>query len=294
MALIDLDSVAGAVASSTAARRSRRRRLGRPLAVLALRMLVVAAILLAWQYLPEIPWLQHRAPVFDPFFVSSPSNVMGRIVTLGTGANGQQPMWGALAQTLGGTFLGVGIGTVAGALMGLLFSQNRLLSDVLAPLVAVFNAMPRIALIPIFIILAGATLTTSVLTSVSVVFFLVFYNAFNGGLSVPPAVVQNAQLLGASSWEIMLQVRLRYVMVWTLASLPNAISFGLVSVVTAEMLTGALGMGRLLSISISTVDSTLTFAVVVVLTIVGVSLVLASDLVKRRVLHWWTGNQRTS
>lgn len=297
MSLIELGpdaAITTAAARKTTNSERARRQYKRTLLVLGLRLGVVAAVLGAWQYLPQIPWLQHRAPVFDPFFVSSPSKVFSELVTLATGANGQDPMWGALAQTLEGTFVGIAIGSVAGALLGLVFSQNRLLSDVLGPFVAVLNAMPRIALIPIFIIIAGATIATSILTSVSVVFFLVFYNAFNGGLSVPAPVVQNAQLLGASSLEVMLQIRLRYVLVWTLASLPNAISFGLVSVVTAEMLTGAIGMGRLLSISVSTVDSTLTFTVVTVLTIVGASLVLATDLIKRRALHWWTGVQRSA
>ncbi|MEX2194315.1 MAG: ABC transporter permease subunit [Thermoleophilaceae bacterium] len=258
--------------------------------VWGLRLGILAAVLLSWQFLPQIGWLRERSPVFDPFFVSSPSLVFDRLVDMATGADGQPTVWPFLWDTLQGTFLGVAIGTLLGALFGLLLSNSATSRRVLSPYVTVLNATPRIALIPIFVIIAGPTLTASVLTAVAVVFFLVFYNAFAGGVSVPQQTVQNARLLGASRAEVMRQVRLPYVMVWTFASLPNAISFGLVAVVTAEILTGRLGMGRLLFNSISSVDSTLTFCVVIVLSVVGVLLVTISDAVQKRVLHWWEGS----
>jgi NitT/TauT family transport system permease protein len=256
------------------------------LLVWAARIAVAAAFVLAWQYLPSIAWLRHHGRVFDPFFISSPSRVVPLIYHLGTGTGGQQSMWPALGQTLESTVLGFLIGTAAGAGFGLLLSNNRLTARILDPFVTVLNATPRIALIPIFILLAGATLLTSVLTAVSVVFFIVFYNAFNGGRSVPAQVLSNARLLGATPREILARIRLRYVTVWTLAAVPNAVSFGLISVVTTEMLTGNRGMGELLEVSISTVNSTLTFAVVIILTIVGVALVAITGMLKARLLHW--------
>jgi NitT/TauT family transport system permease protein len=259
------------------------------LAVNLTRLAIVAVVLLAWQYLPHVSWLRHRSPVFDPFFVSSPVRVFHRLEDVMTASHGQPDLWPYLWQTLEGTFIGVAIGTVGGALLGLVFSNSPRLSRTLSPFVTLLNATPRIALVPIFVIIAGPSLTSSALTAIFVVFFLVFYNAFNGGGSVPREVVQNAQLLGASDLEVMSQIRLPYVLVWTFASLPNAISFGLVAVVTAEILTGTPGMGRLLSSSIDTVDATLTFTVVVVLTFVGVTLVTLAEVARRKTLHWWVG-----
>lgn len=252
-----------------------------------IRLLIIVFALLFWQYVPEIPGLRAHAPVFDPFFISSPQRIYHRLINLCTGRQGDFNVWPYLGQTLEGTILGVIIGTVTGALMGLVFSNNPKISRTLYPFVIILNATPRIALVPIFVIIAGPTLLSSVLTSILVVFFLVFYNAFSGGSSVAVEMLQNARLFGATSYEIMREVRLPYVLVWTIASLPNATSFGLVSVVTAEILTGTLGMGQLLETSVATVDSTLTFSVVVILTVVGVTLVTATDLVTKRVLHWW-------
>jgi NitT/TauT family transport system permease protein len=265
--------------------RTRPQRAG--LLVWSLRVTLLLAVLALWQFLPEIPWLRSKSPVFDPFFVSSPQRIIERLGELAQGSHGQPQVWSYLWETLKGTLLGVIIGTVLGALFGLLLSNSRALQAVLSPYITFVNAMPRIALVPLFVIISGPTLTASVLTAVTVVFFLVFYNAYAGGISVPTETVENARLLGATSGEIMRQVRLPYVLVWTFTSIPNAISFGLVAVVTAEILTGRIGMGQLLFTSISSVDSTLTFCVIVILSIVGVGLVTVSDALQRRVLHWW-------
>jgi NitT/TauT family transport system permease protein len=253
------------------------------------RIGLLAVIVLLWQFVPSIGGL-HKFPIFNPFFVSSPSLIVTRLgQLLGVTASGQT-MWSNLVDTLVATVLGVVIGVVIGAMLGLLLSESALAQQVLSPFLSFFNAMPRIALVPIFVILVGASLKMEVVTTVTVVFFLVFYNALTGGSSVPSHVVQNAKLLGATRAQVMIQVRARYVFVWTIASLPNAISFGIVSAVTAELLAGQLGMGTLLMTSITTVDSTLTFSVVIVLAVVGVALVGIAQVASRRALRWWEAN----
>jgi NitT/TauT family transport system permease protein len=256
-------------------------------AIWAARALLLAVVLLAWEFVPRIGALHGVSPVFNPFFISSPSRIYDRLVELSSSHPGRPSIWHPLSQTLKATFLGVGIGTLMGATAGLLLSNSRRAQLILEPFITLLNATPRIALVPIFVIIAGPTTTASVATAIAVVFFVVFYNARAGGMSVPSHVVNNARILGASGAETMLFVRLRYVLIWTFASLPNAISFGLVSVVTAELLTGQIGMGRLLLDSISNVDATLTFVVVAVLAVAGVILVTVAELISRRATHWW-------
>jgi NitT/TauT family transport system permease protein len=268
--------------------RRRRNALVGALRINAVRLVIVAVALIAWQYLPQIGWMRKQSAVFDPFFVSSPQKVFHRLYAMVFVKHHALSIWPYLGQTLKATFIGVVVGTLAGGFGGLLLSNSPVASKTLNPFVAILNATPRIALIPVFVIICGPTLTSSVVTAIAVVSFLVFYNAYEGGISVSREALQNARLLGASRGEVMRQVRLPYVLVWTFASLPNAISFGLLSVVTAELLTGTLGMGRLLQESLNTVDATLTFTVAIVLMITGVTLISLSDVVKRRLLHWWT------
>jgi len=252
-----------------------------------LRTGLLVAILAAWEFIPKIQSLRSVSPVFDPFFVSSPTKVIERIYDIALARNGQPNVWPLFWETASSTLVGVAVSVVLGSALGLVLSNSETLQRVLQPYIALVNAMPRVALIPLFIIVTGTSQTTTVITIVAVVSFLVFYNAYAGGTSVPKEVLQNATVMGATRIEVMRRIRLPYVLVWTMISLPNAISFGLVVAVTSEILMGQLGMGRLLADSLATVDSTMTFAAVAILAVFGVIIVSAADVVQQRVLHWW-------
>lgn len=265
--------------------RSRRNR--RRLQVNALRLLLVAALLAAWEYLPRITALQDVSKVFDPFFVSSPSRVAEELWRMFGGAETTYRIWDYAWPTIWASLVGTAIGMALGALCALVLSNFEMLSDVVRPFLIAANATPRVALIPIVVILVGPTPAATITISVLVVFFVAFFNAYEGGRSVQPELVANARLLGASELQIVRTIRSPYVLAWTLASLPLAVTFAVITVVTAEILTGVQGMGKLLSAASTTANSTLTYAVVVVLAALGVTIVVAADLVRKRVLHWW-------
>ena len=266
-----------------------RGRRGQTLLVALARAGIVLTVLGLWEFLPRIPWLTKRAVIFDSFFVSSPSRVAERIGQLATSGTESDGIWLPLWNTLQGTILGVLGGVTLGVLLGLLFSNSPRTARILSPFIVMLNAIPRIALIPIIVIIFGASLAADAITAGLIVFFLAFYNAFSGGRSVPDEVLQNARLLGASPYEQMREVRFRFVLVWATASLPNAISFGLLGAVTTEIISGRNGVGRLLNQSIANADATLTFSVVVILAGVGVFLVTLAQRITGRLLHWWSG-----
>ena len=265
--------------------RARRPRRG---AIRVWQVLLLAAFLLAWEYLPTIEWLSERTRFLDPFFISSPSAVAETLYDFVTASNGRPSIWPYLRDTVAAALLGTLIGTVLGALCGLALSNSQWTYDLLRPFIVALNAVPRIAIIPIFVIVLGPNMSTSVVTAVTVVFFVVFFNALEGGKSVPAEVIHNARLLGARNSQLMYRVRFPYVAAWTITALPNAVSFGLLIVVTAEVMTGNTGMGRLLTDSVTTLQPNLTFAVVISLSVVGIVLVTVTDVLRRRWLHWWT------
>jgi NitT/TauT family transport system permease protein len=278
----------GTTAVSTATA-TKRRQVPRTMAVWALRALILAAFLLAWQYLPTITWLREHYRFLDPFFISSPDKVAHRIwaVTATTHSqNGSIVIWPYLWNTVKATFAGFAIGLVSGVLVGVALSSSRLLAEVVRPFIVALNTIPRIALIPIIVVIAGVGFTAVVINAVLVVFFLIFFAAFEGGTNVPSVQLANAQIIGASRTSVMLKVRLPYVFQWVFAALPNAISFGLLVVVTTELLTGIKGMGSLLFYATTNLDATLTLTLAVLLSIVGVIIVGFASVVQRRVLHW--------
>lgn len=262
----------------------------RPARAAYVRLAQVAVLLVAlacWQYLPQVPVLQRSSHFLDPYFISSPQRIGSALVDLVTGRNGSAVIWPYLWPTLAASVLGTLIGMSLGAVVGLVLSNFAFASRVLRPFIAAVNAIPRIALVPIVILLFGPTFSSSIVVSVMVVFFVAFFNAYEGGLNVPPELLANARLLDAGEWTILRRIRLPYVLAWTLAVLPLGATFAIISVVTAEILSGTLGIGRLLATATQTADSTLTFALVVVLSAMGLAVLGLADFIKLRVLHWW-------
>jgi NitT/TauT family transport system permease protein len=248
---------------------------------------LLAGFLLAWQYLPQIPALKAMGHLFDPYFVSSPQRIARELYNLATGNDNSPLIWGYIWSTVYAALLGTAIGMVLGAACGLILSNFRFLSEVMRPFIIGMNAVPRIALVPIIVIVFGPTATSCVIISVLVVFFVAFFNAYEGGTSVREELVHNARLLGADQWHILTSIRLPFVMAWTLASLPLSVTFAVITVVTAEILTGVPGMGSLLGTAAVTGNAALTFAVVITLSVVGIAITLAADAIRARVLHWW-------
>jgi NitT/TauT family transport system permease protein len=256
------------------------------LPIYLMRLAVLVALLAIWQYLPEVHALSTRFHFLNPFFISSPEKVAHRIYLFAVRKPSNPMIWGYLGQTTLASFLGFGIGSVIGFAAGLLLSNSPRVSDVLTIFIMAGNSVPRIALVPVIILLAGTGLAAGVVSAVMVVFFLTFFSAFEGGRRVPSAVLANAKLLGASSLQIMLRFRMPYVSLWTFAVVPNALAFSLIAVVTTEILAGTGGVGTLLVTATSNLDAATTFAIVVYLSVTGVIMLQGAKYVKRRALSW--------
>jgi len=137
--------------------------------------------LAAWEGLTRIPALA-ATTFIDPFFISRPSRIATRLWQWMQ--PGRNSVWPHLLLTLEATALGLGIGVGSGFAVGLALSQNRFLAQVLNPFIIALNSMPRIAFVPLITMLFGLGIASKVATSWFVVFFLVFFNTYKGGLSL--------------------------------------------------------------------------------------------------------------
>jgi NitT/TauT family transport system permease protein len=253
------------------------------------RLVIVAFIIAGWQYTPSIPGIERVFRFENPFFISSPSRVSVELWKLLFGTDGTQAIWPAVGRTIITALIGTGCAVVVGSVAGLVLSSSPKMNATFRPFLIFFNAIPRIAIIPVIIIIVGDSSLSDAVTAFTVVFFLVFYTAFEGSSSIAPEIVQNAKLLGASRSSILWKVRWPYVVGWTLGAMPNAIAFGIVGSVTAEVFTGGTGIGEYLTEALDTSNSDLTFAVVIILAVIGVALVLGSGLARSKLLPWWEG-----
>lgn len=255
--------------------------------VLTIQIAMVIVALAAWQLVPGIPGLTKLTVFFDRQFVSSPADVAAAVVAYATGAQNTTPIWASIGETVYNALLGTLVGMLVGMVLGLLLSNDERLSQVLRPMIVATNSIPRIALLPLIVILVGPNSRTSLFAAVLTGFFTVFFNAYEGGRTVPTQVVDNADVMGASGMQLMRHIRFPFVLAWSFATLPNAVSHGLLAVVTAEVLAGTPGVGRFLTLALVTANASQVFAIVVYISVVGLVLVAASDLLQRRWLHWW-------
>ncbi|WP_375458932.1 ABC transporter permease [uncultured Enterovirga sp.] len=256
----------------------------RRLSILAGQIALLAVFLGAWQVLTGIDWFRKNT-FLDPFFISRPSLIAQKLYdwTLGKQAGF---LWPHLASTVGATLLGLAVAVVTGYVAGLTLSQNRALAALFNPFIVALNSLPRIAMVPLITMIFGLGLASKVVTAWFIVFFLIFFNAFKGGVNIEQHLINFCRTLGGSNRQITWTVRIPNSLAWTFAALPNAVSFSLIGVVISEFVGSTTGMGYLITTALATMNASDMFATITVLGIIGIVLVTLISMVERRLLHW--------
>lgn len=280
-----------AVVAAPAQPSSRARLPWRRIGIIAAQLTLLGIILAIWQICTGIAWF--RANTFlDPFFISRPSLVIQKLYDWTIGAQ-RGFLWPHLVSTVGATLLGLVVAVITGFFAGLGLSQNRALAAVFNPFIVALNSLPRIAMVPLITMIFGLGLVSKVVTAWFIVFFLIFFNAFKGGVNIEQHLINFCRTLGASNRQIMFTVRIPNSLAWTFAALPNAVSFSLIGVVISEFVGSTTGMGYLIVTSLGTMNATDMFATITVLGVIGLVLVSVIGVVERRLLHWSPEFRRT-
>jgi NitT/TauT family transport system permease protein len=257
------------------------------------------AILLAgvglWEGLthPAVTKSVSRAVYFlDPFFISRPSAIWARFWHLNSPAV-RVPLWKLLLSTLESTFLGFAVGVATGFVAGLVLGRNDRLAAILGPYIVALNSLPRIALVPLVTMIFGFGLAAKVVLAWLIVFFIVFFNTFQGARGVDPDLVHSARFLGASERQVMRTVVVPSALAWTFASLTPSVSFALIGVVIGEFIGGESGggIGYLIIASLGTLNAADMMVALVVLGATGIVLALGIRQIEARLLRWRPENQ---
>jgi NitT/TauT family transport system permease protein len=259
--------------------------------IITAQLALLGTILATWQICTGIAWFRTNT-FLDPFFISRPSLVAQKLYDWTLGAQ-RGFLWPHLVSTVGATLLGLVVAVITGFFAGLGLSQNRALAAVFNPFIVALNSLPRIAMVPLITMIFGLGLASKVVTAWFIVFFLIFFNAFKGGVSIEQHLINFCRSLGGSNRQIMFTVRIPNSLAWTFAALPNAVSFSLIGVVIAEFVGSTTGMGYLIVTSLATMNATDMFATITVLGVIGLVLVSAISVVERRLLHWSPEFRRT-
>jgi len=281
-----VSGIDGAFGDRDAARaraRSRRRAL-----VIFLRIFLAVFIVAVWEIGTR---LGCHGPdtatcAIDKFFFGQPSGIGAQLVTWIRDGTAQGPLWEQIFVTLEETVLGFIIGVVLGIVFGVLLGRNALLADIAGPYLKALNAMPRVVLGSIFIIWLGFEIWSKVALAVVLVFFVVFFNAFQGVREVDRDLLANARILGASRSQTFRHVILPSALSWIIASLHTSLGFALVGAIVGEYLGAKKGIGLMIATAQGTFNASGVYAAMLIL---GILAILAETLVTRlehRLIRW--------
>lgn len=248
--------------------------------ILVLRVLVAVVSLVLWHLLTTVPLPEE--PLLDPFFFSTPIAVIER--TLEDIVTAQ--MWYDLYITLLETGLAFVIGVVGGVVLGFWFARRALLAAVFDPYVQAANALPRVVLAPIFALWFGLGIWSKVALGVSLVFFIVFFNVYQGVKEVSPTVLANARMLGMNDRQLLRHVFLPSAMSWVFSSLHTSVGFALIGAVVGEYLGSAAGLGYRIAQAEGVFDVTGVFSGMLVLMLFVIAIDSVVTQIERKLLVW--------
>ncbi len=229
----------------------------------------------SWEGLTAVGWV-------DPFFFSRPSLIGVRFYKWFSSGTIYLHIYMTTIETL----LAFVTGSVLGVVFGLLLARIPTLARLFDPYIKIANALPRIALAPIFTLWFGLGILSKVAFGVTLVFFIVFFNTYRGVREVDPNIFNNARMLGANERDLFRHVFIPSAMSWILASLHTSVGMALVGAVVGEYLGAAKGLGYLIAQAEGVFDTTGVFTGLVVLSIFVLIIDLIVTLVEKSLLKW--------
>jgi NitT/TauT family transport system permease protein len=248
--------------------------------LLALQFLVAAVALTIWHVLTTHQFFGRY--LLEPFFFSTPADVAARVVRWFR----EGTIWRHLVVTLSEVLLAFTIGSLAGVLVGFWFARKPFVAAVFDPYVKMINSLPRIVLAPIFTVWLGFGIWSKVALGVTLVFFIVFFNVYQGVKEVSPAVLANARMLGMNERQLLRHVYWPSALSWMFSSLHTSVGFAVVGAVVGEYLGAAAGLGYLIQQAEGIFDVAGVFAGIFVLGVFVIVIDAFVTLVERRLLAW--------
>ena len=226
----------------------------RPGTALACQIVLLVGFLSLWEVAAD-RWVRS-------FYISKPSLIADRL--WGWVATGE--IWHHLAVTLEETVIGFFLGALLGFAAGLALGRSPFAARVFGPFIVAVNALPKVALAPLFILWFGIGLSMKVVLAVVIVFFLVFYNTFTGVQSVDDDLINIVRTMGATRRQVVMKVMVPSALLWVFTGLRISIPYALIGAVVGEVFASNAGIGYLINSSAAQFDTAGVFAGLAILT----------------------------
>ncbi len=252
----------------------------RPLAEISQASMVSLQVMLGIVLL--IIWELSAGRLIDKFMISSPTDVVMRLWDWVASGTIYMHVWATVYATVIGFVIGAGAGVAGGIWLGLSPFVSRLLD----PYIWAFNALPKVALAPLFILWFGLGINSKIALAAALVVFLVFVNTFAGVREVDPDLVDSLRLMRANRRQILTKVVLPSATSWIFVGLKTAVPYALIGTIIGEMIAANRGLGYLVQRSGSEFDTAGVFAALVVISVLAVIFNQAVDLVQGQLQKW--------
>lgn len=223
-----------------------------------------------------------RTGRLDKLYFAQPSEIAARIVKWFSEGDIYRHLWVTSVEML----LAFVIGTLLGVAMGLWLALSPPVAAVLDPYIKALNSIPRVLLAPIFTIWFGLGMLKMIALGITLVFFVAFFNTYQGVREVNPVVLANARMLGADGGRLLRHVYLPSAASWIFSSLRTSIGFAVIGAVIGEYLGSAAGLGYIIQQAEGVFDTTGVFAGIVVLMVFVLALDYLVSRVEAQLLRW--------
>lgn len=253
--------------------------MNKPLLFLA-QLSVAVFVILVWYLFTETHLFGN--PANAKFFFATPTQVAIRIYKWFA----EGSIWYHLGITLLEAMLAFVIGSVGGVLVGFWFARKPVVAAIFDPYVKAANSLPRVVLAPIFMLWLGLGIWSKVALGVSLVFFIVFFNVYQGVKEVNQTVLANARMLGMNERQLLRNVYLPSALSWMFSSLHTAVGFAVVGAVVGEYLGSSAGLGYLIHQAEGVFDVTGVFSGMIVLTAFVLLIDWIVSIAETRLLVW--------
>ena len=245
-------------------------------------LLLLGGLFLFWHLMTSPLLVSEEFARTTAFFFGKPLIVLQKIWDWFAGGK----IYEHLLITLIETLLAFSIGTALGLGIGLWLALSPTASALADPYIKAMNAMPRVILAPIFAVWFGLGILSKVALGITLVFFIVFFNVYQGVKEVSPVVLNNARMLGASGRQLLRTVYVPSAMSWVFSSLHTSVGMAFVGAVVGEYLGSARGVGYLILQAEGAFDINTVFAGILVLTGFALALDTLVTAVENRLLVW--------
>jgi NitT/TauT family transport system permease protein len=248
--------------------------------LVSIQVLIAAVVIVIWHLASATHVFGNPKSV--AFFFANPVNVAVKIWQWFSSGSIWYHLWVTLAESV----LAFLIGSFGGLIFGFWFARKPTVAAIFDPYVKAANALPRVVLAPIFALWFGLGIWSKVALGITLVFFIVFFNVYQGVKEVSQTVLSNGKMLGMGERQLLRHVYLPSALSWVFSSLHTSVGFAVVGAVVGEYLGSSAGLGYLIQQAEGVFDVTGVFAGMFVLMAFVLLVDWLMTMVERRLLIW--------